>query len=179
MSINTDGHPSHWISARAPETTMLVDYLKGRPEGEVCSYTELTDAIGKDCAPHLDGYGYLQSALSILRRELGEYWGNIPKVGYKRLDPTEQLEYAKGQQSGAKRKLRRTEMALVNGLDYERLNEDEKRERDGRLWSTRIQRVFMRKPNIGRIGHEAQKQIANSTTPDADFVKRVIGLFAK
>jgi hypothetical protein len=72
---------------RSIETTLAIKVLRDLPVGEIVTYSELAEAIGKD--PQRDGYCYVSRAREILEKELEIVFAAVPNEGIKRLNPRE------------------------------------------------------------------------------------------
>jgi len=116
----------------SPLTRAVEERLVAAKEGEVVTYSELSEVIKMDCSPDGKGYNYVITALKRLAaakgsETVGHNFVNIKTVGYRKLTPNETIEDNRTRIKNIGRGIKR-----VNGryeaLDYQRLGEVEKLE---------------------------------------------------
>ncbi len=107
---------------KSNDTAILEHLLRGIAEGEVATYEQLSEAIGRDVRKF--AAGSLASARRIMERD-GLHTGALANEGIKRLLPSECLDKAGSHVTRARRAAARSRRT-VETTDFERLDDSDK-----------------------------------------------------
>ena len=133
-----------------PEWRLIYDrLLEGAEFGDLISYPELDEALGRDFIVN-------RSPLYRARTELGSqrrrWLVAVPRAGYRVIEAREHLSVSEGHKRRAKRQMRQM-MTVTNVTDLERLNPEELQKFDAqtRLNAALVAIVFSHEQRLGRI----------------------------
>jgi len=83
ITIEEKDDAKRTIKARSPETQLLMQHLRDAPDGALVTYDELSAAIGQSIPAGTPGYGFLLTALKIVRDHHHKTFKCQPNEGYK------------------------------------------------------------------------------------------------
>jgi len=85
VAMNPEAEDRHTIGERSIYTQSIVDNMKETKPGDVVTYSVLTNLIGMGARSGDSGYGYVQSAIEIIKKEYAIVMENIRNVGYRHM----------------------------------------------------------------------------------------------
>lgn len=116
------------IPAISVESQLLIKKLATIKEGEVISYEDMTDIIGRDARPSMDGYGSLCTARHRLERDEGIFFASVRNVGLQRCDDLGKLDISKAKTKQMHRKAKDGMRALAAVAEFDKLPNEKKLE---------------------------------------------------
>jgi len=138
------------IFSFGPESSLLIQRMKGGKPGDLLSDEELQKVSGRDCSPGGSGYGCLQTAIRHCERE-GVVWLRIPgSKQVKCLEPGEVLSCGTQTLRHINKQSKRATLRL-GSMDDEALSADERRRRNALITQAGALAFFTRTSTVKLI----------------------------
>jgi hypothetical protein len=153
MENTTEQHRDKvWtIKARSPETQLLVQCLRDAPDGALVTYDELSKVVGQSIRAGTPGYGFMVSALKIVRDQYYKTFKCQTNEGYKHfVNETEFLALAESERKRVQRACS-TGLKRVSNAKIETFNAEARATLIAHMTILHLQKVESRPRNVEKI----------------------------
>ena len=151
VHIANDETPKQPIFRASVETTQIYDRLKASKIGDIVSYTELSEIIGKNV--QYAGRSNLVSAIRMLERDRIVF-ASVKDIGVKNLNDIEKVQFGNSGIDRIRRLSRRSSRKILCS-EYDLLDDAAKLKYNASLSVLGAVAVFSKPTSIARIEHYA------------------------